>query len=40
MAKKPKLTEAEIHVMIVSDSCKDFDPEFTFRPTDVDPTAF
>ena len=43
MLKKPKLTEREIHAMIVSDAkirigCRDFEPEFTLHRTDVDPT--
>lgn len=45
MPKKPKLTEPEIHAMILSDAkirigCKDFAPEFTLHRTDVDPTRY
>jgi len=45
MPKKPKRPEAEIHAMIVSDAkirigCKDFAPEFTLHPTEIDPTRY
>lgn len=45
MPKKPKLAEQEIHAMIILDGririgCKDFEPIFTLRRADVDPTHF
>ena len=45
MPKKKKLTEPEIHAMILKDvkirlGCKDLAPEFTLHRTDVDPTRY
>jgi len=45
MPRKKKLTEPEIHAMILTDvkirlGCKDFEPEFTLHRTDVDSTRY
>jgi len=45
MPNRQKLTEPEIHAIIVSDAkirlgCKDFEPDFTLHRTDVDPTRY
>ena len=45
MPKKKKLTEPEIHAMILKDmkirlGCKNFEPEFTLHRTDVDLTCY
>lgn len=45
MPKKPKLTEPEVHAMILKDvkirlGCSDFEPEFTLHEVRDDPSKF